>query len=724
MPLTIQLANYGFFQYSKTQTFNNFNFNSCNFDVLNSIFDAVDWTGLFLGHMTSVCYEEFLETVLCICRDNIPTKNPKPYKIPWYTRGLKKLKNLRNKFHKRFINSGDTECQAKFLHYQREFNFLNKFLYKQFIIEKEQEIKSNPKAFWSFIKSKKQSSDIPVTVKFGNNISQSCNDAVNMFASFFNSNFEPPAVSNIAYSSTYTKLDIGYLVISEDEVSDAIFHIKDSFKCDVDGLCAHILKKCESTLKFALTYIFNLSLQEGVFVDRWKSAIITPVFKEGKRDDVTCYRPISKLSCISKLFEHVVYKKLFFLTKSWISPNQHGFFSGRSTVTNLTLFSEYCLNALECGSQVEAVFTDFSKAFDKLSHSILLSKLQQLGFHSNFLQWIKSYLFNRICKVVIEGFESKPYTQSSGVPQGSVLGPLLFNLFINDIAFCFKKSKFLLYADDLKVFLRTDSLRDVFDLQNDLNNLNEWCKLNNLHLNHDKCLHVSFYRSQHPITFVFNIDGFQLKTVKSKLDLGVVFDFAMTFVPHIEYIVPKAYKMLAFLRRFCSEFCDPYTLKYIYTSFVRSKLEYASVVWSPHVSTYISRIERVQRIFIKFAVRSLDYLEAVPYESKCLFIGLRSLEYRRIFQSALLIFDIINGNIDSPDLLALIPFYVPPRSLRMVDAFSVSIHRTNYARNGTLTRSLIILNNINLDLQKKSKSHIEFCTTKDNFKLFLFSALK
>ena len=206
------------------------------------------------------------------------------------------------------------------------------------------------------------------------------------------------------------------------------------------------------------------------FVDRWKLATITPVFKDGKRD-----RPISKLSCVSKIFEHVIYKKLFFLTKSWISPNQHGFFSGKSTITNLTVFSEYCLSALEHGSQVEEVYTDFSKAFDKLSHAILFSKLQQFGFHSNFLKWIKSYLSNRVCKVVVEEFESRPYVQTSGVPQGSVLGPLFFNLFINDISLCFKNSKFLLYADDLKIYLRTESLRDCFDLQNDLNNLSEWC---------------------------------------------------------------------------------------------------------------------------------------------------------------------------------------------------------------------------------------------------------
>ena len=199
------MTNYNFFQHSQSLNSNNFNFNLCDFVVLNSIFDSVDWMGMFSGCSTSICYDEFLLKIISVCREYIPKKKPKPYKLPWYTSGLKKLKNLRNKFHKRFIDSGDSECQSKFFYYQREFNFLNKFLYKQFIIEKEQDIKSNPKAFWSFIKSKKQSSDIPSVMKFANNISQSCGDAVNMFASFFESNFEPLMVNDFSFTNPNTR---------------------------------------------------------------------------------------------------------------------------------------------------------------------------------------------------------------------------------------------------------------------------------------------------------------------------------------------------------------------------------------------------------------------------------------------------------------------------------------------------------------------------------------
>lgn len=723
--LLIEIDSYNFFKYSESQISINFNFNHCNFDVINSLISSVVWMPIFSCEVTSSCYEKFLNTVLGIFRKNIPFKKAKPYKLPWYTPGLKKLKNLRNKFHKHFLDSGSLDSHAKFIHYQREFNFLNKFLYKQFILQKEGQIKMNPKSFWSYVKSKKQVSDIPSTMVYGDRVSESCSDAANMFAHFFSSNFESPTIHAARYSNVFDMLDIGILEVSEDDVYNAIMQIKNNLKSDSDGLCAYLLKKCAPSISFALSYIFNLSLNQGVFIDKWKSACITPIFKNGRKDDVTSYRPISKLSCVSKVFEHVMYKKLFFLTKSLISPFQHGFYAGRSTTTNLIVFSEYCLSTLELGKQVECIYTDFSKAFDKVSFNILYSKLQAMGFHSNVLMWIKSYLSNRMCKVVIEGFESVPYEQTSGVPQGSILGTLFFNLFVNDISNCFTKVNFLLYADDLKIYNKINDITDVMDLQNDLNHLHSWCLLNSFQLNLEKCHHLSFTRSRNAIPSIFKIGNYKLKTVESTIDLGVVFDATMSFIPHINYIIPKAYAMLAFIRRSCSDFSDPYTFCLLYSSYVRSKLEYAAVVWSPHCRTYISRIERVQNIFLKYALSSFKFVDPIPsYRSKGLLLGLETLEYRRRFQSALLVFNIINGNIDCHDLLSQLQFYVPPRILRHNYIFNIPCHRTNYAQNSTINRACTDINAINeIAITRGPNLLLEFSTSKDCFKLFLFRIL-
>ncbi|XP_037822549.1 uncharacterized protein LOC119611141 [Lucilia sericata] len=316
-----------------------FNFNLCKSDVLNSIFNGINWMDILSGPSTSSCYDKFVDVVLNVCKENIPLKKKKPYKLPWYTRGLKRLKNLRNKFHKRFVNSGSADSHTKFIHYQREFNCLNKFLYRQYILGKENEIRSNPKYFWSFIKSRKQVSDIPKIMNYGDKTSVSCSESVNMFAEFFESNFKPPSNKNyISNSSHMPFVDIGFMAVSEDEVFNAIMNSKDSYKSDIDGFCGHLLKICASSLKTALTFIFNLSLKEGIFIDKWKFAAITPVFKDGRRDNVTC----------------------------------------RSTTTNLSVFTEFCIYSLEQRSQVDTIYTDFSKAFDKVSHNILIDYVKLL----------------------------------------------------------------------------------------------------------------------------------------------------------------------------------------------------------------------------------------------------------------------------------------------------------------------------------------------------------
>lgn len=156
------------------------------------------------------------------------------------------------------------------------------------------------------------------------------------------------------------------------------------------------------------------------------------------------------------------------------------------------VFAEYCFSAFEDSYQVDTIYTDFSKAFDKVSHKILVLKLKKLGFHSAFLNWMESYLRDRLSHVVVESIKYKSFVVTSGVPQGSILGPLLFLLFINDIGSCFHTSNYLLYADDLKIFKKIRHVTDLVDVQNDLNRLNIWCLNNRLALNGKKCFHITF----------------------------------------------------------------------------------------------------------------------------------------------------------------------------------------------------------------------------------------
>lgn len=202
-----------------------------------------------------------------------------------------------------------------------------------------------------------------------------------------------------------------------------------------------------------------------------KSALVTPVHKKGPKSEVSNYRPISKLCIVAKVFERVVYDQVYAALHNTFDHNQHGFLKGRSTVSNLVLFNEYLTDAMDSGSQVDVVYTDYSKCFDKIDHKLLITKLELIGIRGDLLRWFSSYIDNRSQAVVINNYISGWVRIPSGVPQGSLLGPLLFLIFINDISSCFHTSQLLCFADDMKIFSTIRSANDVVNLQADLSRL-------------------------------------------------------------------------------------------------------------------------------------------------------------------------------------------------------------------------------------------------------------
>lgn len=719
VPLVIELEFYSF-DNMNTNTTASFNYKLGNFAAINDVIKSINWNDLFSNfNDLSDSYDAFLQEIIKICEIYVPKFKPRIHKLPWYTKGLKKLKNLRNKHYNEFKLSKDVESERLYKHYMREFNVLDKFLYKQYMINIEQSIKLDPKSFWNFVKSRKGKSSVPLSVFYGDSSSDNLRDSTELFANFFRSSYEACSLEIDDYdlSNINSFGEFGSLVISEDDIINGISNLKCKMGIDDDGFSSFFIKKCITSISVPLLNLFNSSLRSGDFIDKWKRTSITPVFKSGNKCDVGNYRPISKISTISKLFEQIVCSKLNFFVRPIISQNQHGFVCGRSTVTNLAIFTHYCIDAFEKRKQVDTIYTDFSKAFDRISHAILLAKLEKLGFHSIFLKWMRSYLINRLCSVRLDGVNSAPFVATSGVPQGSVFGPLLFNLYINDISSCFLNSEFLLYADDLKIFKTISSFSDCLLLQKDLDSLSLWSYRNKLQFNIEKCFQISFYRTYSVIINKYSIISSFLNSVDEILDLGVVFDLKLTFVNHINYILPKAYSLMAFVRRNCNEFQDPYTRKVLYTSIVRSTLDYASFIWSPYCVTHINRVERIQRKFIKFALGSIEFIDPIPsYSSKCALIGLETLENRRSFQAISLLYDIINCNIDCSFLLSLVNWNVPLMSLRQQDYFYNNVHRTNYATNQPLIRVQNLCNKLVGKIEVSTSLSLEFTLPKEVFK--------
>ena len=209
---------------------------------------------------------------------------------------------------------------------------------------------------------------------------------------------------------------------------------------------------------------------------------------------VTNYRPIATESSLTKLLDKLVTKELTFSFKTIFDNNQHGFRKGRSVETNLLCFYNFLVNSMESGIQTDVIYTDFSKAFDSVNHSVLIAKLKIYGITDQLLTWLSSYLANRFQQVKINGFLSNKIPVPSGVPQGGHLSPLLFALFILDIGACFKYCKYQLFADDLKMYANVKTINDQYKIQEDLNRFCDWCHSNGLKLNIAKCFKMSFSR--------------------------------------------------------------------------------------------------------------------------------------------------------------------------------------------------------------------------------------
>lgn len=442
----------------------------------------------------------------------------------------------------------------------------------------------------------------------------------------------------------------------------------------------------------ALYKIFNKSNNIGIFPKIWGTSFVTPIPKKGDKQNVVNYRSVVKTSIFGKLFDSLIEGQLSKYLRRTIVGEQHGFMPRRSTCSNLATYSTYIVGKLKNKQQVDSVYTDMKSAFDRVDHGILLFKLKNIGVIGTALEWIGSFLKNRRLVVKIKNYKSYEYEATSGVPQGSHCGPLLFLFMINDLFDCVEHSQALMFADDFKLFRTITCQEDQIKLQSDLNNVNEWAKNNGFEFNVGKCAVVSFYGSKFD-KYPYFLDRQELVRVDSVKDLGVYFDSTYTFEVHIKYIINKAMKKLGFIQRFSRNFKDSSIFLQLYKTLVKPILTYASEIWSPRTKTLTYEIEKLQHKFL----RIYAYRIGTPlpfnqhnYSEILRATKLPTLEDSRGYQDVLFVFKVINQLIDSSDLLDRLNWHVPARILRptgMVFAKEVDdvyLHRSVLSRAGKI----------------------------------------
>ena len=662
-------------------------FKNANFEIINQQIENIDWNLIFHNKSLNSCLDIFYDKIENIIKENIRTYSKNKYFPIFYSQLTIKTILQKNKIHKKWRKYKNINDYNIFKTLRARSKILIRTDYNRYSQSVENDLINNPKRFWNYASVKKQCvSNMPSEIHWEDKSAEGGSDVSDLFGSYFESVFVPESYHfnpGLAVNNLYLH-DIS---LKENEVLKALQGLDPKKGAGPDKLPSIFIKSCASSLCVPLTLLFNQSLKTGIFPERWKTAMIVPIFKGGQKSDISNYCPISKISVIPKLLEKIIYQDFFSLVKNVIISEQHGFFRGRSLETNLFMFCEYLHCHMDKRIQVDAVYTDFSKAFDKISHNVLLSRLAEVGVGGNLLRWVESYVKNRSQYVSVQGFCSKSFVTTSGVPQGSHLGPLFFIIYINKITSCFHHSDFLLYADDLKIYKSITGFDDCNKLQSDLDRLERYCAENGLFFNLAKCVSITFSRNQNQIDSTYHVKNTILKKVNSAKDLGVIFDSKLLFDLNVESIVNSASRMLGYIVRKCRPFRNIKSIICLYNSYVLSKLNFASIIWSPKQKTYIDRLENIQDKFIKYLF--LKQNVAIPADDVSLariHFRLVSLKNRRIMSEVLFMYKIFNNLIHSPQVLEKVYVNVPQRSLRTTELFHLPFRYTCSAQNSPLCR--------------------------------------
>jgi len=396
-----------------------------------------------------------------------------------------------------------------------------------------------------------------------------------------------------AYLSYSVKNSMYCPQITKIEILDIIAKLKNNKSPGPDNITPNLIKYVADEVIDPLLYMFNLSFTTGTFPSALKLAKVTPVYKKGDKRVIDNYRPISLLNVIDKILEKLMYSRVYsyLCEKHLLSDQQFGFRRNHSTSLALIDVIDEIYQHLDKHDKVIGIFLDLKKAFDTIDHSILLHKLYQLGIRGTVHDWFKNYLHNRNQYVCVNGVHSEINNVSCGVPQGSVLGPLLFLLYVNDIGNSVPDVSIKLYADDTNLFIFHKSVESlIIDAGTYITRLNEWFAANKLSLSIDKTCYSMFGVDDCDKSVVsIKVDGVELKQVESTKYLGIIIDSHLNWGNHIDYLYRKLIKFTSIFYKIRGKL--PTELKkIIYFAFVHSQLSYGIEIYGNTYPTYLHKL--------------------------------------------------------------------------------------------------------------------------------------
>ena len=629
-----------------------FNYWKGDYTSISRELEQVDWNSV-LGTSSVEDSWLFLKSHLTALMDKyIPRKKVrnKKNKSNWMSAETMNMLKMRNQAWKKFQIYRSIGNYNAYKKIRNKVNRMVRVDQKNHRRKTISSFKDKPKKFYSYMR---QTQTVKIQVsqleKEDGTMTESDKEAADELCRFFKSVFIEdndlaPSEAKIQQHQFPTFVS-PMLCFSRDSVLKKLTGLHSDKSPGPDEVHPMLLKECAEVLAEPLSLIFQQSFESGCLPEDWKSANVVPIFKKGRRGDVSNYRPVSLTSVPCKVMESLLKDDLtkYLESTSMLSKVQHGFCQGRSCLTNLLETFEAWTLAVDQGYGIDVVYLDYRKAFDTVWHNGLLTKLQGYGVGGQLLAWIKSFLQGRRMRVQVRGAHSDWVEVSSGVPQGSVLGPLLFLIFVNDIPEWIK-SNVKMFADDTKVWTRISRLKDGEVLQDDLNNLMSWSDKWKLGFNAEKCkvMHIGH---SYETKYRMNVQGtvWELAETKEERDLGIIVTSNLKPSQQCIKAASKARSILGWINRHFG-LLNIDEFKILYKTYVRPHMEFCVQAWSPYLQKDIKCLERIQRR----ATKMVHGLKDIAYDDRLEILGLISLEDRRLRGDLIEVFKILTDreNID------------------------------------------------------------------------------
>ena len=668
-----------------------YDYNKADYKKLCRILNNTDWSCVLNSTDVNVAWDYFqnqLESAVKECVPLVKVTSGGKFIPRWFNGSVKRC--IRKKYFawKRYQ---ETRSFVRYQEYVKRRNAANKKVRaakRDFERNLCKRVKKNPKAFYMYVNNKtkcrsrisKLKSEKGTVITDNQEMSDVLND-------FFQSVFVKEEDKYLIWFNDFMHCIYGNEVnepfdltghFDENKILDDIFFspidikklllaVNPNKSMGPDEVHPRVLKESAEIIYLPLFCILRQSLDQCKLPDIWKRANITPIHKKGDKAVAGNYRPVSLTSQICKLCEKLVRDRLVSHLEEMLSNDQHGFRRGRSCLTNLLVTLEEWTKVYDEGLPFDALYLDFQKAFDSVPAARLMYKLDKYGIRGKLFNWIENFLSDRKQRVCLNGSSSSWRPVTSGVPQGSVIGPILFLVFINDMPGVIE-SKCKIFADDTKVYHPITSLIDKTTLQNDIDALVEWSKNWLLGFNENKCKVIHFGKKNPCYDYVMK--GKVLENVAEERDLGVLMSNNLSFSKHIAQCAAKANNILGMIKKTFS-YLDKESFLVLYKSFIRPHLEYCVQAWSPFLEKDKDVLEKVQKRALKLL--SLPELEQLSYKDKLATLGLTTLEERRTRGDLIEMYKLLNDleNVNYQNFFELRRY----PGLRG-HALSLEVHRT------------------------------------------------